>query len=525
MAQKSIKSFLGTSGPTDKHSQYAQIFNDTTSSNVENATNRTTDFDDSIPCGQRTNRNSSSRSKSQSNKKDKQAKKAARKRQREQQKNANRRTKQRESNSNMTSTSDKFEESTEIINQSLTELLATNNSTVSGTPKASSSPSRPDSPTKESLKDRIHELEKCVSDMSKENSSLQHQTDLLNAELENAKKVNKTSKTEIKRLTKDNDNLRREISRISGLRRYVSDDENGNKDNEDRTCNNDELQTANAKLDSLRVHMADVANTLLSLASEERSDMSRVSTQSSHQQRTTPPTSPTPESFPIPVVPIGLARREATTSSCPASPTPMAASSATGTYAHAAAQRPQQQRSRPPHKPQVCVIGTSLTRGLGQRLASQGLNVTTYTYPGAQIPYIRSRVPYILPKDNEQITIVLQCGGNDADKQNPDRIIDQYEGLIKDIRRQRPNAEIMTSTIPPRRMNRETFKRINYVNDYLKDRVARNDRVRMLDVVPKQPKYFAKDQVHFNDNGRKLYACNIITSLSNFTRGTAGTPA
>ena len=125
----------------------------------------------------------------------------------------------------MTSTSDKFEESsTEIINQSLTELLVTNNSTVSGTPKASSSPSRPDSPTKEALKDRIQELEKCVSDMSKENSSLQHQTDLLNAELENAKKVNKTSKTEIKRLTKDNDNLRREISRISGLRRYVSDD-------------------------------------------------------------------------------------------------------------------------------------------------------------------------------------------------------------------------------------------------------------------------------------------------------------
>ena len=156
MAQKSIKNFLGTPGPTDKHSQHAQILNDTTSSNAENATNRTTDFDDSIPCGQRTNRNSSSRSKSQSNKKDKQAKKVARKRQREQQKNANRRTKQRESNSNMTSTSDKFEESsTEIINQSLTELLATNNSTVSGTPKASSSPSRPDSPTKEALKDSI----------------------------------------------------------------------------------------------------------------------------------------------------------------------------------------------------------------------------------------------------------------------------------------------------------------------------------------------------------------------------------
>ena len=177
----------------------------------------------------------------------------------------------------------------------------------------------------------------------------------------------------------------------------------------------------------------------------------------------------------------------------------------------------QQQPSTRPEKQEVCVIGTSLIRGVGQRLVSQGINAITYVYAGAHIPLIRSRVPYILPKDNAPITIVLQCGGDDADKQNPDRIIAQYEGLIQDIRQQRPNAEILPSTIPTLHGKRETFKRINRVNDYLRERSARNDCVQLLDVVPKQPRYFVKDQICLNRNGKKLYVSNIVTSLSNIT--------
>ena len=108
-----------------------------------------------------------------------------------------------------------------------------------------------------------------------------------------------------------------------------------------------------------------------------------------------------------------------------------------------------------------------------------------------------------------------ECGGNDTVNRNPDPIIDQYEGLIKDIRRQRPNSDILISTIPPRRKNKET---INYINDFLRDRGACNDRVRLLEAVPKALKYFSKDEIHFNENGKQLYARNIAAFLSNFTR-------
>ena len=223
---------------------------------------------------------------------------------------------------------------------------------------------------------------------------------------------------------------------------------------------------------------------------------------------------PTSGSLPTPVVPIGLTNREAATKAFSSTPAAVMASNVGERYV---AHHLQQQPSTRPEKQEVCVIGTSLIRGLGQRLVSQGINAITYVYAGAHIPLIRSRVPYILPKDNAPITIVLQCGGDDADKQNPDRIIAQYEGLIQDIRQQRPNAEILPSTIPTLHGKRETFKRINRVNDYLRERSARNDCVQLLDVVPKQPRYFVKDQICLNRNGKKLYVSNIVTSLSNIT--------
>ena len=74
-----------------------------------------------------------------------------------------------------------------IFNQSLTELLATGGVT----PTATSSPSRSDSPTKDALNKKIGELQTCVNDLTGQNSSLQNQIDLLQSELDDAKKVNK----------------------------------------------------------------------------------------------------------------------------------------------------------------------------------------------------------------------------------------------------------------------------------------------------------------------------------------------
>ena len=314
----------------------------------------------------------------------------------------------------------------------------------------------------------------------------------------------------MKRITKENDNLRRELSRIGGLCRFTTNDQNVEGITNSQKCTSDDLQTVNAKLESLRVHVADVANTLMSLAGEECAVMSvgtRPSTTPNQQSTNHPPVAQPPESYPIPAVPIGLARREAETTNHSSTSTMVAANNR-GTYAHATAHQPRQQHSRQPTNDKVCVIGTSLTRGLGQRLSSRGISATTYSYPGAQIPLIRNRVPHILPKSNDTTAVLLQCGGNDTDSNNPDPVIDQLEGLIRDIRQQRPNSDILFSSIPPWPRNRKALRNINYINDYFRDRGARNDRVKIIYVVPKMPEHFAKDKIHFSENGKKLYACN-----------------
>ena len=77
------------------------------------------------------------------------------------------------------------------------------------------------------------------------------------------------------------------------------------------------------------------------------------------------------------------------------------------------------------------------------------------------------------------------------------------------------NWDILISTIPPWGKKRDT---INYINDYLRNRGARNDPVRLLEAMPQAPMYFSKDVIHFNENGKQLCARNIAAFLSNFTR-------
>ena len=110
------------------------------------------------------------------------------------------------------------------------------------------------------------------------------------------------------------------------------------------------------------------------------------------------------------------------------------------------------------------------------------------------------------------------CGGNDAEKKQSDNVIDDYEGLIKDVRRQCPESKIFLSSIPPRKNNKVTLKRIREINDYLKDRGRLNDDVYYIDVAPKARSMFRKDNVHFNKKGLNAISRNLKAELPNFSR-------
>ena len=56
------------------------------------------------------------------------------------------------------------------------------------------------------------------------------------------------------------------------------------------------------------------------------------------------------------------------------------------------------------------------------------------------------------------------------------------------------------------------MRNIMYINDYLSDRGMRHGGVQTIDVVPKLPRHFLQDQVHFNDNGKQLQTALVMPS-------------
>ena len=90
--------------------------------------------------------------------------------------------------------------------------------------------------------------------------------------------------------------------------------------------------------------------------------------------------------------------------------------------------------------PSTLVIGTSLVRGLGIKLTNLGANATVCSYQGQDIPYIRSRIPYVVSRRNPPEQVVLQCSGNDCEHTEASYVTSQYECLISEIQQILPQC-------------------------------------------------------------------------------------
>ena len=471
------------------------------------------------------------------------------------------------------------DESFSIDDRSLTELMATGPDYCGNLYCTA----EPDvfTPTVASSPQRGSEDNDVIEDLRIYIAALNNQIDLLNGEMEVKKKVDKRHKSEIKRLTNDNDQLRRQISRYRGMRKYTDSkptcskptptsrpssagdrspsqmDKNKLKPDADiivqpvNACDNhsvhmpsnpsqvptnkpdahpsqEQIDTVSAKLASLRSHMTDIAQKLWSAAQDD--DTMAVPRSSDCNARKpdvpTPPASTYAEvvertTSQISVVELG---RHGTSNvdyhdygQRPSDVTTSASRSQRPSDVTKSASRSQR---NPPKDDDVYVIGTSLTRELGFSLAKKQVKSTVFTYAGSRIANIRDRVPHIFPRDNASRTVILQVAGNDAEVSHPDRVIDEYEGLIKDVKRVQPNAKIVLSIVPPRKPHNRVLKqRIDAVNSYLRDRALLNDNVHVIDVAPTSfQDHFDKGKLHFNADGLEFYAENIKRALSNFHR-------
>ena len=422
------------------------------------------------------------------------------------------------------------------------------------------------------------------------------------SELDNLRKILGKQKSDLKRLYRDNDSLRREISRYSGIRKYTDGANNIDTDNRDKLVN--EMADAHAEF---RDRITDITGLLVDALdtcpgdkseftcvtnkrgkSRARTAASQLSQSPTYSQvlsstMTSPMQStsfqPTTSHQPV-VARLSPASRQSTASRQPDSAsrqTPASRQSQTSrqsltshrplTSQHSPASRQPASSSgngmgqpipvvqpgigrpqtasnpipshvnlnqhprhmaaedrnsvpRPNHHPatrdKTVVIGTSLINGLGQHLSNLGEEATTYMYRGATVPVIQNRIKHILNSRQQPERVVLQCGGNDAERQPAEVISTRIESLVHDIKRICPTSDIIINKVPPRGKNQKVLNNIKRLNSSLEYRYQGDENVQVIDVCPKAPQFYRKDLTHFNFRGSFQFAKQLSDHLSNF---------
>ena len=337
--------------------------------------------------------------------------------------------------------------------RSLTDMLA---SALRDTPSGSQTVRVADNGTPQSCIDESAlsqvislECQLVVSRIENESASneitrLKTVIELLEVEISCYKKTSTSQKQEIKSLKSTNDNLRREPSHFRGMRRFATRSAETRDKNPDI---NEQPNVTKAKLARFQDEVTNVASLVLKLLEDEQLSTDDINdttpfqlVRSRSHHKSAAVSIPVPNSTaadrpvdpqvsrgrPIPVIVRGAQGSEEVTSS--------------RTYSHILSSAPPPQAgSRVVQKSHgnrdTFVIGTSLTRGAGAQLAQQGIQATCFTYAGCEIPDIRGRLRKIVPKTHKPGHVILQCGGNDAEKRPAERVIGQYESLINEVRR------------------------------------------------------------------------------------------
>ena len=357
--------------------------------------------------------------------------------------------------------------------------------------------------------------------------------ELLEEESKCDRKICSSQKQEIKSLKSSNDNLRRELSRFRGMRKLTNGEnkctEKSTDKSTDQYCNTEiadmteQVNVATAKLQSFKEQMVNVTSSMLKLLEDENMDdvgdtTDPFQTVISRKRRrtTTPPGTDAVTGnsepahgrpMPIPVI-VNRAPSSAEVTS-------------THSYSHALLSTPPlhtTSRVAPKYHEtrNTLIIGTSLTRGVGTKLVQQGIQATSYIYAGCEIPHIRERIPYIVPKTNNPTHVILQCGGNDAERRPAERVIAQYESLIEAVRRACPNAYISVSRIPPRRNNNTILNKIGQINAHLEQKCSGDQGLSFVDACPDSIYLYKRDLVHFNGRGIKFYADKLKEHIQGF---------
>ena len=164
----------------------------------------------------------------------------------------------------------------------------------------------------------------------------------------------------------------------------------------------------------------------------------------------------------------------------------------------------------------TAILTTSLGKHLPDTLPSS-VRADVYSFPGRTLDSLRRRCRHYI-KNRE--TVIIIAGGNDTLYHKPHLIVNEFELLIKEVRKHNPAANIIISEISYRGFDDHINGRvINMLNQYIRDRAYRGDHVFSANVCPRTWDLFSKydsSRTHFSWLGQRYLAKNVAAVIENF---------
>ena len=91
--------------------------------------------------------------------------------------------------------------------------------------------------------------------------------------------------------------------------------------------------------------------------------------------------------------------------------------------------------------------------------------------------------------------------------------------LIREVKRCCPGAKVVINKIPPRGRNEQLMNIISMINTFTSNITRdKRHRVHCNDTCPTSFRFYQRDEIHLNNEGKKLYANAMYRVISNLTK-------
>ena len=166
-----------------------------------------------------------------------------------------------------------------------------------------------------------------------------------------------------------------------------------------------------------------------------------------------------------------------------------------------------------PKKPEIAIVGDSMTKNLQGWKMSKVKNVRNYTFPGATIENMSHHVIPAIEKKPEEI--ILHVGTNNLKSDSAQSIAEKISQIATTIQEKSPDTKVTISGIITRKDDVSLKEKITEANNLLQTSSEQHSWT-FLEHSNIDDRSLNKGGIHLNKKGIGILIKNLITHIRSF---------